>query len=99
MNQGGGSFSVGSMPPPLRTPAANELFPELMAAAFQLEAAVMPDREGSSTIAVNRRAQFRPHYDSGGGAGQSTSLIVGLGDYQGGEVRGSLSSDYHMPAS
>jgi hypothetical protein len=131
---GGGSFSVGSMPPPLRVPAgkglyegrkgvvegtytnvcegklpyrnhtcnpkaalkeppfsrvpaANALFPELTAAAFQLEAVLVPGREGSSTIAVNRRAQFRPHYDSGGGAGQSTSLIVGLGDYQGGEVR------------
>jgi hypothetical protein len=29
---------------------------------------------------------FRPHTDSGAGAGQSTSLIVGLGNYAGGEL-------------
>ena len=31
-------------------------------------------------------AQFRPHTDNGAGAGQSTSLIVGLGNYAGGEL-------------
>ena len=31
-------------------------------------------------------AQFRPHTDNGAGAGQSTSLIVGLGNYTGGEL-------------
>ena len=36
--------------------------------------------------AINRNAQFRPHTDSGAGAGQSTSLIVGLGTYSGGEL-------------
>ena len=39
-----------------------------------------------STIAINRNAQFRPHKDNGAGAGQSTSLIVGLGNYTGGEL-------------
>ena len=33
-----------------------------------------------------QHAQFRPHRDNGAGAGQSTSLIVGLGDYAGGRV-------------
>lgn len=31
-------------------------------------------------------AQFRPHTDNGAGAGQSNSLIVGLGNYAGGEL-------------
>jgi hypothetical protein len=48
--------------------------------------ALCPGREPSSTIAINRNAQFRPHTDNGAGAGQSTSLIVGLGDYVGGEL-------------
>jgi hypothetical protein len=34
----------------------------------------------------NKNAQFKPHTDSGAGAGQSCSLIVGLGDYSGGEL-------------
>jgi hypothetical protein len=87
--QGGasGSFSVGAMPGDKCTqPKANSLFPELMRAAFELELAIRPDREPSSTIAINRNAQFRPHIDSGAGAGQSTSLIVGLGNYTGGEL-------------
>ena len=32
------------------------------------------------------KAQFRPHTDNGAGAGQSNSLIVGLGNYVGGEL-------------
>jgi hypothetical protein len=35
---------------------------------------------------VNRRAQFAPHVDSGRGAGQSLSMIAGLGEYRGGEI-------------
>jgi tRNA U38,U39,U40 pseudouridine synthase TruA len=87
--QGGasGSFSLGAMPgDKCIQPKGNQLFPELMKAAFELEAALCPNREPSSTIAVNRNAQFRPHTDSGAGAGQSTSLIVGLGTYAGGEL-------------
>ena len=87
--QGGasGSFSVGSMPGDgCDQPKGNILFPELMKAAFALERILCPDREPSSTIAVNRNAQFRPHTDSGAGAGQCTSLIVGLGTYSGGEL-------------
>ena len=45
-----------------------------------------PNRPPSSTIAINRHAQFKPHRDSGAGAGQSTSLIVALGDFSGGET-------------
>jgi hypothetical protein len=82
-----GSFSVGAMPDGQSAqPRANRVFPQLMKAAFELELALRPEREPSSTIAVNRNAQFRPHTDSGAGAGQSTSLIVGLGTYCGGEL-------------
>ncbi len=87
--QGGasGSFSVGYMPGGAnKQPKANAMFPELVKAAFDLETKLFPNREPSSTIAINRNAQFRPHTDSGAGAGQSTSLIVGLGTYDGGEL-------------
>jgi hypothetical protein len=87
--QGGasGSFSVGLMPGGVnKQPKANSLFPDLVKAAFELELELCPEREPSSTIAINRNAQFRPHTDSGAGAGQSTSLIVGLGTYSGGEL-------------
>lgn len=87
--QGGasGSFSIGAMPGnQCEQPKGNILFPELMKAAFELEIALCPNREPSSTIAVNRNAQFRPHVDNGAGAGQSRSLIVGLGTYAGGEL-------------
>ena len=40
----------------------------------------------STHCAVNRNAQFTPHVDSGRGQGQSVSMIVGLGDYVGGET-------------
>ena len=87
--QGGasGSFSVGGMPGQgCEPPKGNALFPGLMKAAFELEIALCPNREPSSTIAINRNAQFRPHTDNGAGAGQSRSLIVGLGTYSGGEL-------------
>lgn len=87
--QGGasGSFSVGFMPGGIhKQPKANSMFPDLVKAAFHLETKLFPEREPSSTIAINRNAQFRPHTDSGAGAGQSTSLIVGLGTYSGGEL-------------
>ena len=87
--QGGasGSFSVGLMPGGTqKQPKANALFPDLVKAAFELERELFPEREPSSTIAINRNAQFRPHTDSGAGAGQSTSLIVGLGTYSAGEL-------------
>ena len=82
-----GSFSVGFMPgDQCSQPKANSVFPDLVKAAFELEVALCPDRMPSSTIAINRNAQFRPHTDNGAGAGQSTSLIVGLGSYVGGEL-------------
>ena len=87
--QGGasGSFSVGYMPGVNNhQPKSNYLFPDLVKAAFKLERRLFPNREPSSTIAINRNAQFRPHTDSGAGVGQSTSLIVGLGTYAGGEL-------------
>ncbi|CAM9550613.1 unnamed protein product, partial [Hapterophycus canaliculatus] len=83
---GSGSFTLGAFPPPCPPPRGNRLFPELARAAFELEAVLLSDRPPSTTIAVNRNAQFKPHVDSGSGAGQSRSLIVGLGDYTGGEL-------------
>ena len=81
-----GSFSVGIMPDRSTQPKGNLLFPELVKAAFELEKALLPDREPSSTIAINRNAQFRPHTDKGAGAGQSTRLIVAMGNFVGGEL-------------
>jgi hypothetical protein len=43
-------------------------------------------RPSSSHCAINANAQFQPHVDSGRGAGQSLSMIVGLGDYARGEL-------------
>ena len=68
-----GTFSVGAMPgEQCEQPKGNKLFPNLMKVAFELEMAIAPHREPSATIAINRNAQFRPHVDSGVGAGQST---------------------------
>ena len=43
-------------------------------------------RPQSSHCAINAQAQFTPHVDSGRGAGQSKSIIVGLGQYRQGEL-------------
>jgi tRNA U38,U39,U40 pseudouridine synthase TruA len=51
-----------------------------------LEHGILVDRAPSSHCAVNCNAEFTPHVDSGKGAGQSLSMIVGLGDYAGGEL-------------
>ena len=83
-------------------PLGNELFPELVEAIFELEvelARTFPPtcaRRGPSThedlrpssthCAINRNAEFVPHVDSGRGQGQSVSMIVGAGDYSGGEL-------------
>lgn len=56
---------------------------ELTVACFRLERILFPHRPPSSTIAINRHAQFKPHRDSGAGNGQSLSLIVALGDFTG----------------
>lgn len=82
----GGSFGLGALPPPLAQPKGNALFSELLTACFELEAALCPGRIPSATIAVNRHAQFLPHRDSGAGTGQSSSLIVALGCFTGGEL-------------
>ncbi len=58
----------------------------MLKASFALERALKPSRKPSSTIAVNKHAQFSPHRDSGAGNGQSNSLIVALGDFSGGEI-------------
>jgi hypothetical protein len=51
-----------------------------------LEQGIVVQRAPSSHCAVNCNAEFTPHVDSGTGAGQSLSMIVGLGDYTGGEL-------------
>jgi diketogulonate reductase-like aldo/keto reductase len=84
---GAASFSFGLMPPPLRTPSMSFVFPELLRAVIKLEATLAPERQPqSTTITVNKHARFRAHRDSGGGAGQGISMIVGVGEYAGGEL-------------
>jgi hypothetical protein len=77
----------------IRVPLGNQLFPDLVTAIFSLEEQLSKDpnsaiykRPVSSHCAVNRNAQFTPHVDSGRGSGQSLSMIVGLGDYTGGDL-------------
>ena len=81
----GGSFSVGK-PVQGSTPRGNARFRDLIDAIFELEGMIAPHRESSAMVAINRRAGFKPHVDNGAGYGQSSSLIVGLGDYEGGEL-------------
>jgi len=70
----------------LKPPRGNVVFPDLIKAIFDLERRIAPDRPASTMVAINRRASFLPHTDAGAGFGQSRSLIVGLGDYAGGEL-------------
>lgn len=58
----------------------------LRRALAELERQVLPNRAPSSTVAVNKHVTYRPHKDGGAGAGQGVSLIIGLGDYSGGEL-------------
>lgn len=81
-----GSFTGGAMAKENWQPEANRTHTELVDAIFELEREIAPGREGSSTVAINCRAGFLPHKDSGAGAGQSKSLIVALGDFSGGEL-------------
>ena len=83
---GGDSFTIGNMPSGMAQPALNKTLGTLLAACRELEQAILPMRLPSSTVVVNRNAQFMPHTDSGAGNGQSISMIVGLGDYTGGEL-------------
>jgi hypothetical protein len=83
---GGDSFTIGNMPAGMAQPALNSTLGELLSACLELEQALLPMRLPSSTVVVNRNAQFVPHTDSGAGNGQSVSMIVGLGNYSGGEV-------------
>jgi len=62
--------------------------PAIQQAAESNEASLREasNRVSSSHCAINCNAQFTPHVDSGRGAGQSLSMIVGLGDYVGGAL-------------
>lgn len=81
----GDSFTLGQMPGD-HQPLGNKRFPDLLTACYELEEAMLPLRPPSSTVVINRNAQFMPHTDSGAGHGQSKSLIVALGDFEGGEL-------------
>lgn len=75
----------------IKVPLGNSLFPDLVAAIFELEKYLSNEvsnkrRPPSSHCAVNCNAQFTPHVDSGRGCGQSLSMIVGLGSYTGGDL-------------
>jgi len=82
----GGSFTLGCLPKNLLQPRSNSIFPDLLRECFILERRLFPNRPPSSTIAVNKHCQFRPHRDIGLGNGQSDSLIFALGDFTGGEL-------------
>ena len=73
----GESFALGRMPAHLKQPLANERFPELLQAAIALEHVLMPERLPSSTIVVNKHAQFKPHKDSGAVRSQAIDQIYG----------------------
>ena len=62
-------------------------FPELADAVFTLEMELEPSRQPSTMAAINRHTTFLPHTAPGAGLDDTTSLIVGLGEYKGGEVR------------
>jgi tRNA U38,U39,U40 pseudouridine synthase TruA len=75
--------------PTQNVPLGNELFPELVQSVFELEPLIAETnkaRKPSTHCAVNFNASFTPHVDSGTGLGQSLSMIVGLGEYNGGEL-------------
>lgn len=83
----GGTFSVGTTREGQWPSNGTREFPELTEAVFELERAIGPPSRSPSTMcAVNCNALFAPHTDSGAGFGQTTSLIVGLGPYSGGEL-------------
>ena len=62
----------------MREPSSNALFPELLQELRRLEQALLPDRLPSSTITINRNAQFKPHKDSGAGNGQVRGCTLEL---------------------
>lgn len=82
------TFCMGAMPADREQPAANKvaLLRRLMVALADLERAVLPERPPSSTVAINKHVTYRPHKDGGAGAGQGVSLIIGMGDFSGGEL-------------
>jgi len=82
----GGTFTLGAFPEGTLQPKGNPVFPDLLLAIFELERAILPCRAPSTTVAINKHAQFKIHRDSGAGSGQSTSAIVALGDFSGGEL-------------
>lgn len=69
----------------------NQVYPDVVESVFELEEFLIKHhlnetRLASSHCAINFNASFTPHVDSGTGLGQSLSMIVGLGDYSGGEI-------------
>lgn len=90
--------NIFQLSPNQSLPLGNRLFPDLVYNVFQLEAKLSKydiknasgmnsvKRKPSTHCAVNFNANFKPHVDSGIGLGQSSSMIVGMGDYIGGEI-------------
>jgi FkbM family methyltransferase len=69
----------------------NQIFPDLVNAVFSLECELIAQgalahRSPSTHCAINYNAEFTPHLDSGARGGDDVSLIVGMGDYQGGRL-------------
>jgi FkbM family methyltransferase len=74
----------------------NQLFPLLVEAVFAVESQLiaaaaasnngeqLEHRSPSTHCAINFNAAFTPHLDSGSRGGDDPSLIVGMGDYEGG---------------
>lgn len=56
-----------------------------MVSPFDLQYVVCCNHHLCSSLIVSP-AQFTPHVDSGRGMGQTVSMIVGLGNYTGGET-------------
>ena len=65
-----------------------ELSKQTLRAANQgyIQSVTKKTRKSSTHCAINFNARFTPHVDSGTGLGQSLSMIVGLGDYNSGEI-------------
>ncbi|KAL7548226.1 hypothetical protein ACHAWF_011517 [Thalassiosira exigua] len=91
----GDSLPLGNSLFPQLTKAVFELEKEIIrlhdpplpaAAGMGRQSSPSLPREPSTHCAINRNAQFTPHVDSGRGLGQSLSMIVGLGNYTGGQI-------------
>jgi len=82
----------------------NHLFPDLVTVVFALENELisrdeLAHRVPSTHCAINLNAEFTPHLDSGSRGGNDVSLIVGIGNFEGGNfvVDGTSQNIKHRP--